>query len=80
MGNVIHTETVDTQTDKQNQTTVNPVNQTGVDGTALGKGASAEAAEAAIAGMTSDNDLPGSVFNKLQLRSKSRQIHRSRCR
>ena len=47
----------------------NRVNQTGADGTALGKGASKEAAEAAIAAMTSDEDLPGAVFNKLQLRS-----------
>ena len=43
--------------------------QTGSDGTALGSGASKEAAEAAIAAMTSDNDLPGSVFRKLQLKS-----------
>jgi len=38
--------------------------------TDVGPGASVEAAEAAIANMTSDNDLPGAVFNKLQLRSK----------
>ena len=47
-----------------------PVEELGTDGTALGTGASSEAAEAAITGMTSDNDLPGSVFSKLQLRSK----------
>ena len=43
--------------------------QKGADGTAFGKGASVEAAEAAIAAMTSDSDLPGSVFSKLQLKS-----------
>ena len=47
-----------------------PAEELGTDGTALGTGASFEAAEAAITGMTSDNDLPGSVFSKLQLRSK----------
>jgi len=47
-----------------------PDGMLGTDGTALGEGASAEAAEAAITGMTSDKDLPGSVFSKLQLRSK----------
>lgn len=47
-----------------------PATQMGTDGTSLGNGASIAAAEAAIAGMTDDNDLPGSVFGKLQLRSK----------
>ena len=51
------------------QPEVNPAAQIGEDGTALGKGASAEAAEAAITGMKSDTDLPGAVFNKLQLKS-----------
>ena len=53
-----------------------PAKQYGKDGTAVGSGASKEAAEAAIAGMTSDNDLPGSVFNKLQLKS-SKQTNTS---
>ena len=61
----------DPGTDSPSDTpSVDSVNQTGIDGTALGAGASVEAAEAAIASMTSDRDLPGSVFNKLQLRSK----------
>ena len=47
-----------------------PAKQYGKDGTAAGPGASREAAEAAIAGMTDDSDLPGAVFNKLQLKSK----------
>ncbi len=59
-----------------NEPAADPVKQTGVDGTALGEGASAEAAETAIAGMKSDNDLPGSVFNKLQLKS-SKQTNTS---
>ena len=50
--------------------------QTGTDGTALGKGASVEAAESAIAAMTSDSDLPGSAFGKLQLKS-SKQTNTS---
>jgi len=52
------------------ETPADRTGQTGSDGTALGAGASKEAAEAAIASMTSDSDLPGAVFNKLQLRSK----------
>lgn len=44
-------------------------NQMGEDGTALGKGASAEAAEAAILGMTSDTDPAGSKIMPLKLRS-----------
>ena len=47
----------------------NSAKQRGVDGTALGKGASAAVAEAAITAMKNDNDLPGSVFNKLQFKS-----------
>ena len=43
--------------------------QKGADGTSLGKGASAEAAEAAILGMKNDDDLPGAVFGRLQLKS-----------
>ena len=46
-----------------------PSKETGTDGTALGKGAAFEAAEAAIAGMKSDADPKGSVFNKLKLNS-----------
>ena len=43
--------------------------QKGADGTALGEGASAEAAEAAILGMNGDSDPAGAAFSKLQLRS-----------
>ena len=43
--------------------------KTAADGTSLGAGASAEAAEAAITGMKTDKDLPGSVFRGLQLTS-----------
>ena len=50
--------------------------QIGTDGTALGEGASVEAAEAAIVSMTSDSDLPGSVFGKIQLKS-SKQTNTS---
>ena len=46
-----------------------PLEQMGEDGTALGRGASAEAAEEAILGMTGDDDPAGSVFGKLQLKS-----------
>ena len=53
-----------------------PEKQTGADGTALGKGASVQAAEAAIEDMKSDSDLPGAVFNKLQLKS-SKQTNTS---
>ena len=41
----------------------------GKDGTAVGKGASAAAAEKAITSMKSDTDPKGSVFNKLRLKS-----------
>ena len=44
--------------------------QMGAGGTALGAGASAEAAEAAITGMKTDADPPGSAFGLLQLKSK----------
>ena len=44
-------------------------NQMGEDGTAVGPGASEVAADEAITNMPSDDDLPGSVFNKLRLRS-----------
>ena len=47
-----------------------PAKQFGKDGTPAGPGASREAAEAAIAGMTDDSDLPGAIFNRLQLKSK----------
>ena len=46
------------------------INQMGEDGTALGRGASFEAAERAILGMTSDSDPAGSKINPLKLRSK----------
>jgi len=60
----------DSPSDTPDQSVVDPVNQTDADGPALGEGASAEAAASEIAGMTSDKDLPGTVFSKLQLRSK----------
>jgi hypothetical protein len=41
----------------------------GIDGTPVGPGASAAAAEKAITNMTSDTDPAGSVFSKLTLRS-----------
>ena len=44
-------------------------NQMGQDGTPLGKGASAVAADKAITGMTSDKDPAGSVFAPLMARS-----------
>ena len=62
-------DTGDGPSEIADQPGADPVYQTGKDGTALGEGASAEAADAAIAGMTSDNDLPGALFNKLQLKS-----------
>ena len=46
-----------------------PAKQMGSDGTALGEGASAKAAEAAITGMKSDGDPKGSVFGLLKLKS-----------
>jgi hypothetical protein len=48
----------------------NPEDQKGTDGTPVGPGASAEAAEKAITSMTSDTDPKGTVFSKLTLRSK----------
>ena len=44
-------------------------NQKGSDGTAVGPGASAAAAEAAITGMKSDTDPKGAAFGKLTMRS-----------
>ena len=44
-------------------------NQKGIDGTAVGLGASAASADKAITGMPSDRDPKGSVYNKLKLRS-----------
>ena len=44
-------------------------NQKGKDGTAVGEGASAAAAEIAITSMKSDTDLKGAVFSKLMLKS-----------
>ena len=49
---------------------VDPAKQYGEGNSSVGKGASSEEAEAAIAGMTSDSDLPGAVFRKIQLKSK----------
>lgn len=46
-----------------------PVKQKGADGTALGKGASAAAAEKAITAMKSDKDPAGSSFAILKLKS-----------
>ena len=43
--------------------------QMGKDGTALGAGASAEAADAAIRAMKTDSDPAGAVYSKLRLRS-----------
>ena len=45
-----------------------PTTEMGKDGTAVGEGASAEAAEKAITTMKSDTDPKGSVFGKLTLR------------
>ncbi|MBQ6439973.1 MAG: Ig-like domain-containing protein [Mogibacterium sp.] len=59
----------DQQKPEGNTPSSDPSKQTGTDGTALGKGAAFEAAEAAISGMKSDSDLPGAVFRKLQLKS-----------
>ncbi len=56
--------------------TTDPAKQYGEGNSPVGKGASVEAAEAAIAGMTSDNDLPGALFSKLQLKS-SKQTNTS---
>ena len=41
----------------------------GEDGTPIGPGASAAAAEKALTNMANDNDLPGSAYSKLKLRS-----------
>ena len=46
-----------------------PAKQMGEDGTAFGKGASAEAAEAAILSLKNDNDPAGTVFNSLQFKA-----------
>ncbi len=48
--------------------TADPAQQLSPDGTALGEGASAEAAETAITTAKTDKDLKGSVYNKLQLK------------
>ncbi len=48
--------------------TQDPVREMGKDGTAMGVGASAEAAEAALTSAKGDIDLKGSVYNKLQLK------------
>ena len=46
-----------------------PAKQMGEDGTAYGKGASAEAAEAAILALANDNDPAGTVFSALQFKA-----------
>ncbi len=48
--------------------TPDPTKEMGKDGTAIGEGASAEAAEAAITAAKGDKDLKGSVYNKLQVK------------
>ncbi len=47
---------------------VDPADQKAPDGTAMGKGASAEAANKAITSAKTDKDLKGSVFNKLKVK------------
>lgn len=47
-----------------------PAQQKGSDGTALGSGASAAAAEKAITNMKNDNDPAGAVFSRIMLNSK----------
>ena len=49
---------------------IDPADIKGTDGTAVGPGASAVAANKAITGMTSDIDPAGAVFSMLTLRSK----------
>ena len=58
-----------TVTPAADDTTTDPAKQMGKDGTALGKGASLEAAEAAITRMNTDEAPAGSVFNLLKLKS-----------
>ena len=53
-----------------------PADQKGKDGTAVGPGASAAAAQNAITSMKSDTDPKGSVFNKLKL-SSTKQTKKS---
>ena len=53
----------------EKETKADPAKQMGKDGTALGKGASAEAAEAAILAMKTDEAPAGSKFRLLQLKS-----------
>ncbi len=64
------TETkTDTKTETKTETkaTTDATKQMGSDGTALGKGASAAAANKAITKAKGDKDLKGSVFNKLKV-------------
>ena len=51
------------------ETAADPARQMGADGTALGRGASAAAAEKAIMKVKGNNDPAGSVFSVLKLRS-----------
>ena len=54
--------------EQKTEPTVDPTKEVGKDGTALGAGASAEAADAALTSAKGDKDLKGSVYNKLQVK------------
>ena len=54
---------------KENAEPGSDPNQMGKDGTAVGEGASAAAADKAITGMAKDKDPKGSAFAKLTLKS-----------
>ena len=62
-------EVISKKPDSQPQPSPFTIGQMGEDGTPVGRGASANAAEAAITNMSSDNDLEGAEFSKLKLRS-----------
>ena len=62
------TPTDDKTEPEEPEQTVDPTKEMGSDGTAMGKGASAEAADAAITSAKTDKDLKGSIYNKLQLK------------
>ena len=63
-----HDTTTDPSSSGETKPAADPEEQMGSDGTALGSGASTEAAEAAITASKSDKDLKGSVYNKLRVR------------